>query len=232
MLKIHESINELSRAAADYIADLSGRAISSRGVFTIALTGGSTPKKLYELLAGENGIDWSKWQVFFSDERFVPFSDERSNYNLAYTSLLSEVPISPDNVHAVDTQAGSPEAAAEAYESTVKSVLGGQNFDLILLGMGSDGHTASLFPGKPALDETQKLVTASAPGILPPPVDRVTFTYPLINAANQVAFLAAGADKAEMIKQALDGGDIPAAKVNPTSGELVWFIDKAASTQI
>jgi 6-phosphogluconolactonase len=216
MLKVYESINELSRAAADYIAQLSKEAIASKGVFTIALAGGSTPKKLYELLASDykDSIEWSKWQVFFSDERFVPLEDERSNYNLAHLILLSKVPIPADNIYAINPDAPSAEAAANAYEATVKSVLDEQpSFDLILLGLGSDGHTASLFPGQPAVNEIKKLIVASVPGTLPPPVDRVTFTLPLINSARNVVFLAAGADKAEMVKQATQGGDIPTPPV-------------------
>jgi 6-phosphogluconolactonase len=236
VIKVFHDVEQLSAAAADYVARLSKEAVADRGVFRIALAGGSTPKKLYELLSSDKykgQIDWSKWQVFFSDERFVSLDDERSNYNLAQTSLLSKVPIPASQVHAIDPQAGSVEAAAEAYEDAIKAILSeNQSFDLILLGLGSDGHTASLFPGNPALQETEKLVVASSPGVLPPPVDRVTFTFPLINAARNVAFLTAGADKAAMVKQAAQGGDIPAANVKPSSGEATWFIDQTAARNL
>jgi len=231
MIKVFESIEDLSRAAADYINELSRTAITNKDVFYVTLAGGSTPKKLYELLATDyrDKIDWAKWQVFFSDERFVPLDDENSNFGLAYKTLLSKVPVPAEHVHVIHEEADSVSMAAAAYEADIKAVLKDEPFDLILLGLGSDGHTASLFPGKPALQETEKLVVASEPGILPPPVERITLTLPLINSAKNVAFLAAGADKTEMVKQATQGGDIPAAKVHLASGEAVWFIDRAAS---
>lgn len=230
----------LAAAAAAYVAESSAAAVAARGRFTIALSGGSTPRKLYERLSAEpwsGQIAWDRWHVFWSDDRLVPADHADSNVGLAQRYLLSRVPIPASQVHPTPVAAGDPAAVAQAYEAELRSAFGlapGEwpRFDLILLGLGSDGHTASLFPDKPALQEQQRLVVATPPGVLPPPVDRVTFTFPVLNAARAVAFLAAGADKREPLKRVLAGDtEPPAARVQPTDGELRWMLDTAATAR-
>jgi 6-phosphogluconolactonase len=228
---------QLAGRAADRILAAAGDAIRARGRFTLALSGGSTPEKTYTLLSSPpyaTRLDWSRVYLFFGDERFVPHDDPRSNYHLANRSLISRAPIDDDHVFAIPTDTSSPSESAARYAQTMASFFGvaadgpPPAFDLILLGLGDDGHTASLFPGKPALDEMKAWVTASPPGVLPPPVDRVTFTFPLINAARAVLFLVAGAGKAAVVKQVLEGGPAPAASVRP-AGSLTWMLDEAAA---
>jgi len=237
-IKVFADADGIAAAARDYVLAAAQRSIAERGVFNLVLAGGSTPRKLYEQLAQQTA-DWEKWQFFMGDERYVPLDDERSNQKLANDTLLSALAAKIDQVHAVPVDQPTAEQAAMEYEKQIRQHFQDQTgvpaFDLILLGMGSDGHTASLFPGKPALNETGKLVVASEPGILPPPVYRVTFTLPLINAARRVLFMAAGADKTkafQTVRQDLaktpQAATTPAGKVRPT-GELLWFIDQAAA---
>jgi 6-phosphogluconolactonase len=229
------SSEELSIAATDYVFSLANQSISERGVFRIALAGGSTPRRLYEMLSSNSGrTNWSKWAVYFSDERIVPLTDGSSNFAMTKAALLSKVPISGDNTYVPNVALKDPQLIAEAYEKTIRDSTNEKlpAFDLILLGLGSDGHTASLFPGKTAADEKDRLVVASPPGVLPPPVDRVTFTPPLINAAKNVLFLVTGTDKAKAFKAAYEGtslGDVktvPASLVRPANGTLRWFVTR------
>ncbi len=243
---IYSDKTALCQAAAELITDIAKQAIVERGQFFIALSGGSTPKQLYELLADpewSHQIEWSKWQFFWSDERLVPLDDERSNFSLAEEVLLSKLEIDPIQIHAVPIDSGTADHAATSYETTIRSLVPTDNttllprFDLILLGLGSDGHTASLFPDKPTLTESQKLVVATEPGKLPPPVERVTFTFPLINAARNVMFLVSGSDKTAALHAAgnhevLNGEIPPAAQVSPENGELYWLVDAEAATII
>lgn len=230
------SPEELSIAAADYVINLANQSIDEGRVFRVALAGGSTPRRLYEILssAGKEQTDWSKWAIYFSDERIVPFTDNSSNYAMAEEALLSKVAIKSDNIYVPDTVLKDPQQVAEDYEKIIQHSTSEKlpAFDLILLGLGSDGHTASLFPGKPAVDEKDRLVAASSPGVLPPPVDRITFTLPLINAAKNVLLLVAGKDKTEAFKAAYEHtplGDektVPAALVQPANGVLRWFVTR------
>lgn len=233
-------LDELSEAAASFVSDRSDAAISERGHFTIALAGGSTPRRLYEILASPawaKRISWGRWQVFFSDERLVELSDERSNFRMANETLLNQVPLPSKNVHSVPVDVTDSRKVAEQYEASIRRTFEQPDtvprFDLILLGLGSDGHTASLFPGKPALTESQRLVVDSEPGVLPPPVPRITFTFSLINAAHSVLFLVAGEDKRKAFRAAILGSTgnadtVPAARVRPTDGTLDWYIDSTA----
>src|SRR5262249_42677564 len=162
-----------------------------------ALAGGSTPEITYSLLAARGpgeGLDWLSSLLFFGDERFVPHTDPRSNYHMVQRAWLGPAQVPAERVFAIPTDTDSPAVSASQYAKTLAKQFGTKGdelprFDLILLGLGDDGHTASLFPGKPALHETTAWVTASPPGVLPPPVDRVTLTFPLLNAARQVMFL-------------------------------------------
>jgi 6-phosphogluconolactonase len=238
-IKVFRDADEIAAAACRHVTQTAEKCIVQRGVFNLVLTGGSTPRRLYELLSQRTEVDWQKWHFFMGDERYVPLDDERSNQKMAQDSLLSRLPLDSRQIHAVPVGEPTAYQAAALYEKLILEYFGiGQTdpvpaFDLILLGMGSDGHTASLFPGKPAPQETKKLVVSSEPGALPPPVDRVTFTFPLINAAGAVLFVAAGADKAGAfakvrrdLAQKPQDAETPAGKVRPAAGELLWYVDR------
>jgi 6-phosphogluconolactonase len=228
--------------AAQRIIDAAAAAIAARGRFTLALSGGRTPEATYAILAQANpphAVDWSKTFLFFGDERFVPHDDARSNFAMAKRCLLTRAMIPVSNVFPIATDTESPAASAADYTRRLAEFFevasGAQPpaLDLILLGLGDDGHTASLFPGAEALAEDQAWMTWSPPGVLPPPVDRVTMTYPLINAAHGVMFLVTGANKHEPLTEILQlrakVPDRPAAGVRPTNGDLTWIIDHAAA---
>ncbi|MCI0403952.1 MAG: 6-phosphogluconolactonase [Acidobacteria bacterium] len=204
--------------------------------FYIALAGGGTPRRLYELLASsefERRVPWERVHFFWGDERLVPRDHPQSNYKLARESLLRHVRIPPKNIHPVGVNLPLEQAAA-AYEQEVRSVVGGRwtfpVFDLILLGLGDDGHTASLFPRAPALQEKQKLVTTHRmPGTEPA---RVTLTLPVLNAAKRVFFLVSGECKATALRTVVEGtGQLPAHLVAP-KGELLWLADTAAAGKL
>ena len=223
-------------ALAAHLADwLVGRLASTSGPFALNLSGGSTPKSLYALLATEiyrSKIAWERVHVFFGDERFVPPYHPDSNYRMAREALLAHVPIPPENVHPVPTTDGTPEEAAAAYEATLKTFYGKETLDaarplfaVTLLGLGDDGHTASLFPGTAALQERERWVTAVV-GAKPEP--RVSMTYPALDSSGALIFLVAGEGKREKLEGLL-GGDLslPAAHVRPVS-EFYVFCDAAA----
>jgi 6-phosphogluconolactonase len=235
----------LAEQAADRIVAAAADAIAARGQFTLALSGGSTPERLYKLLSvadGHRRIDWQRTWLFFSDERCVPYTDERSNYRMAAESLLKPAQIPADHIYPVPVNLATPAECAAAYEIQLRAFFasaGTNDFpslDLILLGLGDDGHTASLFPGKPALAESVAWVTSSPPGTLPPPVDRVTFTFPMLNAARQVMFLVAGTGKSKIIREILENRPNrerhPASAVVPPHGKLVWMLDEAAASAL
>ena len=207
----------------------------SGGVFHIALAGGSTPALTYAAL-GECVKNWSGWHFYFGDERFVPYSSPESNYGMAIQSFLQSAGIAQEQIWRVDTTLATAQDAAEDYERVLRREVGGKEgdaarLDMILLGLGSDGHTASLFPGMPSLQESRKWVVASPHGVLPPFVERITFTYPLINAAREVMFLVSGASKQDVWKQLEAGAGgpnvLPALGVQPAAGELIWMTDRA-----
>ncbi len=231
-----------AQAAADRFAQAAQEAVQARGQFTTALTGGSSPEGAYRLLAEpayRERVPWEQTYVFLGDERCVPFDDPRSNFGQARRLLLSHVPVPESNVFPVPTDAGDPAQIAALYAQTLAdffqlSPLGPPPaLDFLWLGMGGDGHTASLFPGYPSLHETAAWVVSSPPGTLPPPVDRVTFTFPVINAARHTLMLATGDAKAEAARDVLEGHAAtetrPAAGVRPVSGDLFWFLDTGAS---
>ena len=214
-----------ARAAADRIESLTRAAIEARGAARVALSGGSTPKRLYQLLA-ERPLDWTRWQVFFGDERAVPPEHPASNFRMADESLLSRVPIPGHNVHRMQGEL-RPERAAELYEAE----LGAAPLDVVLLGMGDDGHTASLFPGRPELDRRDRRVLAARAPV--PPEERVTLSLSALAEARTVMFLVTGAGKARRIAEVLAqiaAGEprLPAALVTP-SEHLVFVLDEAAA---
>jgi 6-phosphogluconolactonase len=243
-IQVSPDLNALVRASAEQIADIAERAIATNGRFTIALSGGSTPRPVYALLATDEfsrRIDWSRVQVFWGDERCVPPNDPQSNYRMAKEALLEHVPLPEANIHRMHGEEDPTQAAAE-YGRELQAVLGGDaeggappaGFDLILLGMGDNGHTASLFPGKTALHEEKRWVVAEY--IEAVSMWRITFTPVLINAAATVTFLIAGTQKAEVLHQVLEGpyqpDVLPSQIVKPLHGQLVWLLDKAAASRL
>ena len=228
----------LSQQAASQMARTIGEAVAARGRCALALAGGNTPRRAYELLAApplRDAIAWEALHLFWGDERCVPPDHPDSNYRMAHEALISRVPIPARNVHRVRTEEGSAVAMAAYYERELRGffrleVEDVPRFDLILLGMGPDGHTASLFPGSPALDETRRLVVPNSIDYMPH--ERVTFTFPVLDAARQVAFLVAGRDKAEKLAAALSADpSVPAWRVHPSDGEVRWYVDRAAAGQ-
>jgi len=237
-LHVLPTTEEAAQAMAQFVAALAAECSASRSRFTIALSGGSTPRRLYEVLASppySKETAWDQWQVFWSDERCVPPGHQDSNYRMARAELLGHVPIPDANVHRMRGE-DDPHEAAQAYEAVVRAVFQSPapSFDLILLGIGDDGHTASLFPGTPALGERDRLVVDNwAPDLQ---VHRITFTLPLINSAKVVAFLDTGETKAEVLRQVLEpaqGEDIPpAGLVRPSPGVVHWFLTTAAAGRL
>jgi 6-phosphogluconolactonase len=230
---------ELFQAAAEEVVRAANQAVAQRGRFTIALSGGSTPKNLYTLLAtnARTSLPWDRMNFFWSDERHVPPEDQESNYRMAEEAMLSKVPVAASNVFRVSTENPDAAAAAEAYEQTLRKFFAVEaeqvpRFDLILLGMGPDGHTASLFPETTALREKSRLVVANWVEKLK--TSRITFTLPLLNAADCVAFLVSGTDKASVLHEVLEGNapgeQYPAKLVRPADGKLIWFLDRAAAS--
>jgi len=235
-------LEALSEAAAESIVAIARESIALRGRFSIALAGGNTPKRTYRLLVEQHRgeIEWPNWQILFGDERFVPWDDDRSNYKMATASLLADAPIPNDHVHPVPTRAPTVADAADAYDQTIRRVLANgaaqpPAIDLILLGVGPDGHTASLFPGSPALAERTRWASAvDAPTTVQPAVPRVTLTLPILNAARNVIFLVAGSDKrpvvAEILQDAETAQRYPAALV--TGGRrTLWMVEQSAMPQ-
>ena len=237
---IYPDADALGRAAAQYIVRLAQESIVAQGRFTIALSGGSTPKKLYSLLGSEpyrSQIDWALVELFWSDELSVPPESEESNYRMAQQVLLSNVPIPADQVHRMPADQVDGDAAALAYTREMQSTFGTDgvpSFDLIQLGMGPEGHTASLFPHQPSLHEQQRLVM---PVVVPkPPPSRLTFTPRILNAARHVLFLVTGAEKADAVHAVIEGDyqpdEYPAQIVQPVKGEVTWMLDKEAASKL
>jgi len=209
---------------------------AAEGRFAIALSGGSTPRRLYRLLAQapyRDRFPWDRVHLFWGDERFAPHSDARSNYRMTDEALLSHVPIAPANLHPIPTEGMTPEDAARAYERTLKSFYGAETldpkrplFDVTLLGLGEDGHIASLFPGTRALSERERWVVAVTDG---PPEPRISLTYPALESSRSVLFLVAGAEKRAIFARVLRGDQgFPAMKLRPV-GSLLWLTDAAAA---
>lgn len=234
-LHVVENATDLVSKAADFVVSQARDAIAQRGRFVIALAGGGTPKPVYERLAQPEvarKIDWEKTHVFFGDERCVPPADEQSNFRMAREALLERVPLPEANIHRMlgEIEAG---AAALAYEQQLKQLFRCErpSLDLVLLGIGGDGHTASLFPGTAAVRERERLVVGQY-------VDklgswRVTFTPVLLDAARDVLFLAEGSGKASVIREILEGGYqpdvLPSQRVQPEAGRVHWLLDRAAA---
>ncbi len=225
-----------SQALAHRVAEwMTAAALEATGDFRVSLSGGSTPKALYTLLASEvfrDRFPWPRVHWYWGDERFVPHDHPESNYRMTREAMLAKAPVPPQNVHPVPAD-GTPDDAAARYEQVLQKAYGGSAFDparplfdITLLGLGADGHTASLLPGEPVLNERQRLVAAVSHGR---PEVRITMTYPAIDSSRRVAFLVAGREKAAIFKAIRAGGSqVPAARVKPV-GDLTWFVDRAAA---
>jgi 6-phosphogluconolactonase len=240
-ITVAADVDGLYRAAAGVFQRASADAVAARDVFRVALSGGSTPKGLYSLLATDetlrSAIAWDRAEFFWSDERHVPPDHPESNYRMAEEALLSRVPVRPNRIHRVRAELPDPSVAAIAYEVDIRRTFDSYGeiprFDLMLLGLGADGHTASLFPGTPGLAERSRLVTANH---VPDFGDRLTMTYPLLNAARLVMFVVSGAGKAAAVRAVLRRDpatpEPPARLVQPEDGEVVWVLDSAAASQL
>jgi 6-phosphogluconolactonase len=234
----------LARAAAEHVIQVANEAVRERGLFSIVLSGGSTPQMLYHLLSTEpysESIDWSKMHVFWGDERSVPPDSPESNYGRAKAVMLDALPVLPENIHRVHTEF-KPEQAAAAYEETLLEFFsslpslrerGQAGFDLVLLGMGEDGHTASLFPGTPAVEEKTRWVMAQYVDKLA--AWRITLTPALLNRAKKILFLVSGAGKSQVLQKVVYGSyqpeRYPAQVIQPEEGDLVWLVDEDAAAQ-
>lgn len=236
--QVLSNADEISRSAADEFVRRAEAAVCDRGAFTVALAGGTTPKSMYSLLAGDayvKKVPWDKISFFWGDERHVPPSHADSNYRMAYEAMLKKVPVRPESIYRIMTEDTDAAAVAQAYEHTLRthfSLTEGDlpEFDLVLLGMGPDGHTASLFPGTGALDEKTKLVAAN--WVEKFHSYRVTMTVPVLNNADCVIFMVSGAEKTPALEAVLQGDappkKYPAKFIRPVRGKLVWLLDRAA----
>ncbi|MEG0852029.1 MAG: 6-phosphogluconolactonase [Flavobacterium sp.] len=235
MIQIYNNTEEINIAAADLFIAAAQKAIAKKDKFTVVLTGGSSPAGVYKLLASDdykNKIDWSKVFIFWGDERWVPLNDDLSNAKMSYAALLSHVPIPAENIFEMYKDNVTPEDYAAAYEQSIRTVLGNEGkFDLILLGMGDDGHTASLFPGQAVLEEQNKWVDAYY--LEPQKMFRITLTAPLINKAEKIIVIAFGEKKAPALKEVTTGEynptTYPMQLIKPVSGELLFLVDKSAA---
>ncbi|MGB0126536.1 MAG: 6-phosphogluconolactonase [Rhodocyclaceae bacterium] len=242
-LRVWPDAAALYRAAAEEFARQAADAVAARGRFAVALAGGSTPRGMYGLLASDLGlrdsVPWETTHVFWGDERPVGPDHPDSNYRMAAAARLSKVPIAPANVHRIQGEAVDPGTAAADYEAVLRSsfALGADElptFDLILLGLGTDAHTASLFPGTAALNEQHRLVVANRVDRLG--ATRITFTLPVINRARCVMFLVSGADKADAVWVTLHGPREPrrwpAQSIEPSPGRCLWMLDAPAASML
>ncbi|HTV26774.1 MAG TPA: 6-phosphogluconolactonase [Xanthobacteraceae bacterium] len=231
--RIFDTPEQLARMVADWIVE---QASKSSGQFALCLSGGTTPRRLYELLAEptyRKRLSWERIHCFWGDERVVPHADERSNFHMAWEALLRHVPIPAANIHAIPTEHMSPAAGAAAYATTLRRFYGAETldagrplFDLTLLGLGEDGHIASLFPGSPALEETERW---ALPVVGETPPDRITLTFPVLASSGITAFLVAGESKHGALARVRAGDQsLPATRLQPT-GAVYWFTDSAAA---
>lgn len=240
-VRIFSSAEAVAEGAAELFIHTCDAAVRDRGSFFVALSGGSTPKRTFELLADEplrSRIKWDRVHLFWGDERYVPHDDPNSNYRMTSEALLRHIPVPHANVHAVRTELSPAEAAATAYEEEIRHTLSTDadsipQFDLVYLGVGTNGHTASLFPHSPVLHERSRLVVADF--VAEVNSWRISMTAPLLNRGRTVAFLVAGREKASVLKQVMFGPrdveNLPAQLISP-EGELLWLLDEAAASML
>lgn len=231
--QVFDNLDGLSRAAAKLFEQRAAEYAAAGRNFSVALSGGSTPRRLYEMMT-EARVAWDRVHFFQVDERSVPPDDAESNYRMIRQALLDRVPLPEENFHRIAAERDDRDGAAREYAAELERVLGPRagewpRLDLVFLGMGADGHTASLFPASPGLEERKLWVRPNyspALGKL-----RMTLTFPVLNAAREVIFLVSGEDKAETLWQVLEGppGKFPAQRIHPVDGRLSWFVDKTAA---
>lgn len=239
-IRVLADANSIAQTAAAEFLEAARDAVREKDSFTVALAGGSTPKALYELLATnpllQAKVPWSKIQFFFGDERHVPPDNAESNYRMANEAMLGKAPVDPKQVHRIKAEKRNPTQAAEEYEQELRASFKLQpdqlpRFDLVLLGMGPEGHTASLFPGTKALKEERRLVVSNWVGKLY--TDRITLTPPVLNNAARVIFMVHGEEKAPALKAVLEGPyepeQLPAQMIKPKGGKVLWLVDPAAA---
>ena len=244
-VQVYPDLEALSRGAAELVMSRANTCVKEKGFFTFVLSGGATPKRLYTLLGGEyrDRMPWPSTHIFWGDERNVPKESFESNFHLAYNAMISKAPIPVENIHVVPTKPGDPESAAQAYEQVIKGFFqtksvdaGRMSFDLVLLGLGSDGHTASLFPGDPVLGEKKRWVAAVHAPSAYKTRERITLTLPAINSADQAVFMVSGSGKKGVVKKILNGAGgerekIPAAMIQPKK-ELKWLLDTTVAEKL
>lgn len=242
-VRIHQDGRELVQEACEFLRTSSDQAIRARGRVLIALSGGSTPKVLYQSLASpewRHRFDWARVVFFFGDERCVPPDHQESNYGMTQAVLFQPLGIKPEQIHRIRSELDDPAAAAQAYEQTLRQVTGGSpsgipRLDIVLLGLGEDGHTASLFPGTGAVSDSSRLVAVGrSPKGIP---SRVTLTLGVINQASVVLFLVTGGGKAPIVRAVLEPRcdaerNLPAALVRPKEGRLIWWLDQSAGAAL
>jgi len=242
-VRILADANSIAQTAAEEFLEAARQAVSEKGSFSVALAGGSTPKALYGLLATnpllQAKVPWSKIQFFFGDERHVPPNDAESNFRMAEEAMLGKAPVDPKQVHRIKGEKRNAAQAAEEYEQDLHASFRLQagefpRFDLVLLGMGPEGHTASLFPGTKALKEERRLVVSNWVGKFY--TDRITFTPPVLNNAARVIFMVHGEEKAPALKAVLEGPyepeQLPAQIVQPKQGKVLWLVDPSAASML
>ena len=235
--EVLDDAEALSHEAARCVMLSAREAVICTGRCTIALAGGATPRRLYELLASDDyrgAMPWDEIEWFWGDERCVPPEDPRSNFRLAQEAMLERAAVSPDRVHRIGGEVRPPARAALSYEAVVRDRVPDHAFDLVLLGVGADGHTASLFPGDPALEERERLVVAVRGGASRQVPERITMTYPLLDRAHSLLVLAAGAEKREVVRAVREDREAaaaryPIARLRP-AGHLTWLVDRAAAS--
>ncbi len=233
---IFKEIAEMSDYAVNKWTEIAADAIKERGVFTVALSGGKTPVDLYRKLASKHTLPWNKTDVFMVDERFVPYESKENNFRMINELLLLHVGIPSKNIHPIITSSASVHDSASKYEDTLTTFLKKESysvpeFDLILLGIGDDGHTASLFPDTPALKESSCFVIAVSPED-ESRKDRITLTFPVINNSGNIIFLVSGINKAGVIKETIEDSNsqLPASMVRPKKGKLIFLLDETAGS--
>lgn len=234
VLKIFDSDTTVSDKVCEFVVEIANKAIQERGIFTVGLSGGSVSKFLCNGLPSKT-TDWSKWRVFFCDERHVSFDDPECTYTIYEKGLMSKVPLAKEHVYSDDPSITVSEAA-ERYVKILKSVFseGLPRFDLLILGMGPDGHTCSLFPGHALLKEDKVWVAPISDSPKPPP-QRITLTFPVIQNSRNAVFVSCGSGKADMVQRVLEGKEeppLPASMVRPHSGDLYWFLDQGAAAKL
>jgi 6-phosphogluconolactonase len=243
-LHIFKTPEEFTHAVADWMVDHIAETLQTKDKFTLVLSGGNTPKALYQLLAAtpyREKVAWDKIHIFWGDERDVPFNDDRNNAKMAYETLLNHVPIPASQIHVMQTENTTPEKSAEAYEKILHEYfpltshdLPLTTFDLVLLGMGDDGHVLSLFPGTAVVHEEEAWATSL--WLQAQDMYRITLTKTVVNKSAHIAFLTTGANKAHALKEVLEGHynpDLyPSQEIKPETGELHWFLDEAAAAEL